>query len=47
VTLHDGQHQQRQPGEKRDDEDASLEQFQRVAGQMRAPKKLIQRPAQD
>ena len=47
LSFQGGEHQKRQPGEQRDDEDPSPQQFQRVSGEMRPTQKLEERPTQD
>jgi hypothetical protein len=47
LSLQGRQHQERQPGQQRDDEDALAHQQQRVVGQVRPAQKLEERPAQD
>ena len=47
LSFQSREHQERQPGEQRDDDDALAHQLQRIAGQMRPAQKLEERPAQD
>ena len=47
VSFQSREHQERQPGEQRDDDDALAHQHQRIVGQVRPAQKLEERPAQD
>ena len=47
LSFHNRQHQERQPGQQRDHEDALLQQLQRIPGQMGPTQKLEERSAKD
>ena len=47
LSFQSREHQERQPGKQRDDDDASAHQHQRIVGQVRAAQKLEERPAKD
>jgi len=47
LSLQGRKHQERQPGQQRDDEDALTHQQQRIVGQVRPTQKLEERPAED
>ena len=47
LPLQGREHQERQPGKQRDDEDALTHQQQRIVGQVRPAQELEERPAED
>ena len=47
LSFQGGEDQKRQPGEQRDHDDPSLQQFQRVSCEMGPTEKLEERPTQD
>ena len=47
LSFQGREHQERQPGKQRDDDDALAHQHQRIVGQMRPAQELEERPAQD
>ena len=47
LPFQSGEHQERQPGKQRDDDNTPPHQPQRIVGQMRPTQKLEERPAQD